>query len=221
MAGAGRRNQRKQCRQHGCQHGSKILGNRHARYAGPCGEQFRKKTRIDRIIPLIDNTPHEHAEHKGKRHILYAYGIEIGEGQQAGHQRTDNHRRASADTVGEVADKGDDDHSHDIADNRHPQINAFIHADTISRLHRIGCPENGCDNRNHIHQCHAHNAQHIAAMVEQGVLHGRTRPGSGFHLFGKCRGLLNLAPDHNAGNQHEHAEQKRNAPAPAGKILRR
>jgi hypothetical protein len=51
-----------------------------------------------------------------------ADGVEIAERQQPRTERADDDRRLTADLVRQVADKGDDEHRQDVAQDGNPKI---------------------------------------------------------------------------------------------------
>jgi hypothetical protein len=47
------------------------------------GNKLRIETRKDRVIALVDNTPHQDREEEGERNALDADRVEIGECEQS------------------------------------------------------------------------------------------------------------------------------------------
>ena len=86
--------------------GPRVLCDGHSGHAGAGLEQLRVEAREDRVVALVDEAPHQQRHDDRQRHAMDADGVEIAEGQQARDKRANDHRRAAANPVGQVADEG-------------------------------------------------------------------------------------------------------------------
>src|SRR5712671_6752092 len=203
-------------RRHGCEKRweqcrdrcADILRDGHRRDAGAGREEFGVKARVNGVVALVDDAPHEQRHDDRQGYAMDADGVEVAEREQPRTERPDDDRRPAADLVRQVADKGNDEHRHDIAQNRNPKVNVFWEADAIRSLDRVGSTEYRGDHGDDIHQGHANDPQHVPPAKLESLDNWRLWNLAVLTLFGECRSLVDVAANDVARNDDEEAEQE-------------
>ena len=102
-----------------------------------------------------------------------------------------------------------------LPSHRDPQVDVLLEADPVTRLNRVGRAEYRGHHRDHVHQGHAHDAEHVAPIVADGDDDRRLRDLFVLALFGERGCLVDLATDDVTRDDHDKAQQERDTPAPA------
>ncbi|MNP39176.1 hypothetical protein D3C76_1327390 [compost metagenome] len=172
----------------------------HGRHAITGFELLGEERREDRVVALINHAPHQQGSRECQRQAVDTDCVQVDERHQSATQRTGHDQWAAANFVGQAANERNAQHRDQVARDRDPQVDAFIEADAIGRLHRIGRTENGGHDRDHVHQRYTNHHQHAAPAVLEGGNYGRLYSRLFVALRHECRGLLHFTTDDEACN---------------------
>ena len=90
-----------------------------------------------------------------------------------------------------------------LPEHRDPQIDVLVEPDPVGGLHGVGGAEDRGHDGDGVHQRHADDAQHVGPAAGKASTIGALRHRAVRALLGEGRGLVDLAADDVAGDDHE------------------